>query len=61
MEVIKMTGFEFAKTFATTEEKMIVLFTGVAKKAYAMAGKDFDSLPIEERKEIVLSLMRKAN
>lgn len=56
-----MTGFEFAQTFTTTEEKMIVLFMDSAKTAYAMAGMDFDSLPMEERVEVVLKMMRKTN
>lgn len=54
-----MTGFEFAQTFNTIEEKMIVLFMDAAKKAYAMVGIDFDSLPVEDRVEIVHSFMKK--
>ena len=54
-----MTGFEFAQTVDTTAEKMIVLFMDVAKKAYAMMGIDFDSLPAEEREAIVYKLMTK--
>ena len=54
-----MTGFEFAQTVDTTAEKMIVLFIDAAKTAYAMAGMDFDSLPMEEREAVVYNLMTK--
>lgn len=54
-----MTGFEFAQTCNTNEEKMIVLFIDAAKKAYNMAGKDFDTLPANEREEIVFNFMKK--
>ena len=48
-----MTGFEFAKQFDTIEEKMIVMFMDAAKTAYKMAGMDFDSLPEQEKMDIV--------
>ena len=54
-----MTGFEFAQTVNTNEEKLIVLFMDAAKKAYNMAGKDFDSLPVEEREAIVFNFMER--
>ena len=54
-----MTGFEFAQTVDTTAEKMIVLFIDAAKQAYAMAGMDFDSLPMAERESIIYNLMTK--
>ena len=52
-----MTGFEFAKQFDTAEEKMIVLFMDAAKTAYNMAGMDFDSLPEQEKMDIVYNMM----
>ena len=54
-----MTGFEFAKKFNTTEEKMIVLFMDAAKTAYKMAGMDFDSLPEQEKMDIVYKMMKR--
>lgn len=48
-----MTGFEFAKQFDTIEEKTIVMFMDAAKTAYEMAGMDFDSLPEQEKMDIV--------
>ena len=52
-----MKGFEFAKQFDTIEEKMIVLFMDAAKTAYNMAGMDFDSLPEQEKMDIVYKMM----
>lgn len=52
-----MTGFEFAKQFNTIEEKMIVLFMDAAKTAYNMSGMDFDSLPEQEKMDIVYKMM----
>ena len=52
-----MTGFEFANKFNTIEEKMIVLFMDAAKTAYNMAGMDFDSLPEQEKMDIVYKMM----
>lgn len=52
-----MKGFEFAKQFDTIEEKMIVLFMDAAKTAYNMAGMDFDSLPDQEKMDIVYKMM----
>ena len=52
-----MTGFEFAKQFDTVDEKMIVLFMDAAKTAYNMAGMDFDSLPVQEKVDIVYKMM----
>ena len=52
-----MTGFEFAKQFNTIEEKTIVLFMDAAKTAYNMAGMDFDSLPEQEKMDIVYRMM----
>lgn len=52
-----MTGFEFAKQFDTIEEKIIVLFVDAAKTAYSMAGMDFDSLPEQEKMDIVYKMM----
>ena len=52
-----MTGFEFAKQFDTVEEKMIVLFMDAAKAAYNMAGIDFDSLPEQDKMDIVYKMM----
>ena len=57
LEATKMTGFEFAKQFDTAEEKMIVLFMDAAKTAYNMAGMDFDSLPEQEKMDIVYKMM----
>ena len=57
LEETKMTGFEFAKQFDTIEEKMIVLFMDAAKTAYNMAGMDFDSLPEQEKMDIVYKMM----
>ena len=54
-----MKGFEFAKRFDTIEEKMIVLFMEAAKTAYNMAGMDFDSLPEQEKIDIVYKIMTK--
>ena len=51
-----MTGFEFAKQFNTIEEKMIVLFMDAAKTAYNMAGMNFDSLPEQEKLDIVYKM-----
>lgn len=52
-----MKGFEFAKRFDTIEEKMIVLFMDAAKTAYNMAGIDFDSLPEQEKIDIVYKMI----
>ena len=52
-----MTGFEFAKQFDTIEKKMIVLFMDAAKTAYNMDGMDFDSLPEQEKMDIVYKMM----
>ena len=52
-----MKGFEFAKQFDTIEEKMVVLFMDAAKTAYNMAGMDFDSLPVQEKVDIVYKMM----
>ena len=52
-----MKGFEFAKQFDTIEEKIIVLFMDAAKTAYNMAGMDFDSLPEQEKMDIVYKMM----
>ena len=56
-EATEMKGFEFAKQFDTIEEKMIVLFMDAAKTAYNMAGMDFDSLPEQEKMDIVYKMM----
>ena len=39
-----MTGYEYAKQFNTTEEKVCVLILDAIKAAYNMAGKNFDNL-----------------
>ena len=52
-----MKGFEFAKRFDTSEGKMIVLFMDAAKTDYNMTGMDFDSLPEQEKMEIVYKMM----
>ena len=52
-----MKGFEFAKQFETIEGKMIVLFMYADKTAYNMAGMDFDSLPEQEKMDIVYKMM----
>ena len=52
-----MKGFEFAKQFDTIDGKMIVLFLDAAKTAYNMAGMDFDSLPDQEKIDIVYKMM----
>ena len=52
-----MKGFEFAKHFDNIEEKMIVLFMDAAKTAYNMAGMDFDSLPDQEKMDIVYKMI----
>ena len=57
LEATTMKGFEFAKQFDTIEEKMIVLFMDAAKTAYNMAGMDFDSLPEQEKMDIVYKMM----
>ena len=56
-EATEMKGFEFAKQFDTIEEKIIVLFMDAAKTAYNMAGMDFDSLPEQEKIDIVYKMM----
>ena len=56
-EAATMKGFEFAKQFDTIEEKMIVLFMDAAKTAYNMAGMDFDSLPEQEKMDIVYKMI----
>lgn len=48
-----MTGFEFAKQFDTIEEKMCVLVLDAMKKAYAMAGMDFDKLSDDEKMKVI--------
>jgi hypothetical protein len=58
-EVPTMTGFEFAQTFSTIEEKLIVLFVDATKTACKMAGIDFDNLTTEEQQAAVLELMRR--
>ena len=57
LEATKMKGFEFAKQFDTAEEKMIVLFMDAAKTAYNMSGMDFDSLPEQEKIDIVYKMI----
>ena len=52
-----MKDFEFAKRFDTIEEKTIVLFMDAAKTAYNMAGMDFDSLPEQEKIDIVYKMI----
>ena len=52
-----MKGFEFAKQFEIIEGKMIVLFMDADKTAYNMAGMDFDSLPEQEKMDIVYKMM----
>ena len=54
-----MKGFEFANQFDTIEEQIIVLFMDAAKTAYNMAGMDFDSLPEQEKMDIVYKMMTK--
>lgn len=54
-----MTGFEFAQTFDTIEEKLIVLFVDATKTACKMAGIDFDAMTTEEQQAAVLELMRR--
>ena len=54
-----MTGFEFAKQFNTVDEKMIVLFMDAANTAYNMAGMDFDSLPEQEKMDIIYKMMKR--
>ena len=54
-----MTGFEFAKQFDTIEKKMIVMFMDAAKTAYKMAGMDFDSLPEQEKMDIIYKTMKR--
>ena len=44
-----MTGFEFAQQFDTMGEKAIVLVMDALKKAYKIAGLDFDALTTEEK------------
>ena len=57
LEATEMAGFEFAKQFDTIDEKMIVLFMDAAKTAYNMAGMDFDSLPDQEKIDIVYKMI----
>ena len=52
-----MKGFEFAKRFDTIDGKMIVLFMDAAKTAYNMSGMDFDSLPEQEKIDIVYKMI----
>lgn len=54
-----MTGFEFAKQFGTIEGKTIVMFMDAAKTAYKMAGMDFESLPEQEKMDIVYKMMKR--
>ena len=53
-----MTGFEFAKTFDTMEEKVLVLFVDAVKAACDMDGIDFDSMSDEEKVNMVYRLMK---
>ena len=55
-----MTGFEFAKTFDTMEEKMLVLFLDAVKTACNMAGIDFDSMSDEEKMNMAYGLMKQS-
>ena len=53
-----MTGFEFAKTFDTMEEKMLVIFLDAVKTACNMAGIDFDSMSDEEKMNLAYGLIK---
>ena len=57
LETNEMKGCEFAKQFETIEGKKIVLFMDADKTAYNMAGMDFDSLPEQEKMDIVYKMM----
>lgn len=57
-EVIKMTGFEFAQQFDTMGEKAIVLVMDALKKAYKMAGLDFDTLTTEEKISAIKNVVK---
>lgn len=53
-----MTGFEFAQQFDTTGEKVIVLVIDALKKAYNMAGLDFDTLTAEEKMSAIKNALK---
>ena len=53
-----MTGFEFAQQFDTTSEKVIVLVIDALKKAYNMAGLDFDTLTAEEKMSAIKNVLK---
>lgn len=54
----KMTGFEYSQTVNTIEEKTAVLILDAIKKAYNMAGIDFDSLTEEEKLNAINTIIK---
>lgn len=54
-----MNGFEFAKSFNTVEEKILVLVMDATRAAYRKAGMDFDALDSEEKQGILLANLNK--
>lgn len=54
-----MNGFEFAKSFDSMEEKILVLVMDATRAAYRRAGMNFDTLSNEEKQEILLNNLKK--
>ncbi len=54
-----MNGFEFAKSFDSMEEKILVLVMDATRAAYRKAGMNFDTLSNEEKQEILLNNLKK--
>ena len=55
-----MNGFEFAKSFDSMEEKiLVVLVMDATRAAYRKAGMNFDTLSNEEKQEILLNNLKK--
>lgn len=54
-----MTGFEYAQTCKSMDEKILVLLLDATKLAYHMAGMDFDSLPPDEKETVMMKQVEK--
>lgn len=54
-----MTGFEYAQTCKSMDEKILVLLLDATKLAYHMAGMDFDSLPLDEKEAVMMKQVEK--
>lgn len=57
--MIMKNGFEFAKSFDSMEEKILVLVMDATRAAYRKAGMNFDALSNEEKQEILLNNLKK--